>query len=136
MALDNETYDLIDEYLQSAIKVMAKMYQEHGEEVFTLLEEENDYFDEFRDETYELTETISDEDLEMFTNSYMKRLSEALNGEITPIAVAKKDQAGQLEYDLRILDTSINLHKRGRNVDWGSNTPIEIKSIINNIVMR
>ncbi|CAH0208024.1 hypothetical protein SRABI84_02067 [Peribacillus simplex] len=134
MVLDEETYDLIDEYLQSAVEVMKQMYREHGEEIFTKDFEE--YFDDFRDRTYELTEVITDEHLEGFKDFYIEKLTEALHGEITPMAIAKKDHSGQLEYDLRILDTSINLHKRGRNVDWGSNTPREIKSIINKIVMR
>lgn len=133
--LTEETYDLIDEYLDSAIEVMKAMYQEHGEEAFTLLED-NDYLAQFRDDTYELTETISDEQLEFFSNFYIEKLNEELTGEATAIAVVKKDHVGQLEYDLRILDTTVKLHKRGRHVTWGSNTSLEIKSIINNIVMR
>ncbi|MGG0187824.1 phage integrase SAM-like domain-containing protein [Bacillus rhizoplanae] len=94
-------------------------------------------FDEFRDKTYELTETVSDKMLEGFKDMYIKELNEALNGEVTPIAVEVKDDFGQLEYHLRIHDTIIILHKRGRRIDHsGSDTPFHIKNIINEIVMR
>ncbi|PRD10411.1 hypothetical protein CQ058_10225 [Bacillus sp. MYb56] len=135
VTLDEETYDMIDEYLQSAIQVVKEMYQEHGEEVFDLLE--NEHFDEFRDKTYELTEVISDDMLEGFKNMYIEELNEALNGEVTPIVTETKDVLGQLEYHLQIHDTIVILHKRGRRVDdWGSDTPTDVKSIINRIVMR
>ncbi|QHE63114.1 hypothetical protein FHE72_20460 [Rossellomorea vietnamensis] len=135
MALDEETYETIDEYLESAVKVIEQMYKEHGEKVFGLLEDE-DHFDDFRERTYELTEEISDEDLEFFKDSYMRNLNEKLKGEVTPIAVAKKNYFGKLEYDLKVYDSTIILHKRGRRVEWGSNTPVNAKSIINDIVMR
>ncbi|MED3578337.1 hypothetical protein P4501_11390 [Bacillus thuringiensis] len=137
VTLNEETYDMIDEYLKSAIQVIKEMYQEHGEEVFTLLEEGYEYFDEFRDKTYELTETISDDMLEGFKNMYIKRLNEALNGEVAINVKETKDAFGQLEYHLQIHDTKIILHKRGRRIeDWGSDTPTHVEDIINKIVMR
>ncbi|PGS29436.1 hypothetical protein COC55_06525 [Bacillus cereus] len=137
VTLNEETYDTIDEYLQSAIQVIKEMYQEHGEEVFDLLDEGYEHFDEFRDKTYELTETISDDMLENFKNMYVKELNEELNGEATLIVTKKKDAMGRLEYHLQIHDTLIILHKRGRRVDnWGSDTPSHIESIINKVVMK
>ncbi|EOP29437.1 hypothetical protein V7457_12440 [Bacillus toyonensis] len=72
VTLNEETYDMIDEYLQSAIQMIKEMYQEHDEEVFTLLEEGYEHFGEFRDRTYELTEIIPDDMLEGFKNMYIK----------------------------------------------------------------
>ncbi|OJD63456.1 hypothetical protein BAU26_13835 [Bacillus sp. N35-10-4] len=137
VTLNEETYDTIDEYLQSAIQVIKEMYQEHGEEVFDLLDEGYEHFDEFRDRTYELTETISDDMLESFKNMYVKELNEKLNGEATLIVTKTKDAMSRLEYHLQIHDTLIILHKRGRRVDnWGSNTPSHIENIIYKVVMR
>ncbi|KXY07461.1 hypothetical protein [Bacillus paranthracis] len=137
VTLDEETYDMIDEYLQSAIQVIKEMYQEYGEEIFDLLEEGYEHFEEFRDKTYELTETISDDMLKGFKNMYVKELTEALNGEVTPIVTETKDVMGQLEYHLQIHDTKIILHKRGRRIDdWGSDTPTHVENTINRIVMR
>ncbi|MCU4956908.1 hypothetical protein OB990_11990 [Bacillus cereus] len=137
VTLNEETYDTIDEYLQSAIQVIKEMYQEHGEEVFDLLDEGYEHFDEFRDKTYELTETISDDMLESFKNMYVKELNEELNGEATLIVTKTKDVMGRLEYHLQIHDTLIILHKRGRRVDnWGSDTPTHVENIINKIVMK
>ncbi|QBJ67099.1 hypothetical protein C3496_12275 [Bacillus anthracis] len=137
VTLNEETYDTIDEYLQSAIRVIKEMYQEHGEEVFDLLDEGYEHFDEFRDKTYELTETISDDMLEGFKNMYVKELNEELNGEATLIVTKTKDVMGRLEYHLQIHDTLIILHKRGRRVDnWGSDTPSHVENIINKVVMR
>lgn len=136
VTLNEETYDTIDEYLQSAIQVIKEMYQEHGEEVFNLLDE-NEHFDEFRDKTYELTETISDDMLESFKNMYVKELNEELNGEATLIVTKTKDAMGRLEYHLQIHDTKIVLHKRGRRIeDWGSATPTHVENIISEVVMR
>ncbi|EJS14942.1 hypothetical protein IKS_01601 [Bacillus cereus VDM062] len=137
VTLNEETYDMIDEYLQSAIQVIKEMYQEHGEEVFALLEEGYEHFEEFRDKTYELTETIPDDILEGFKNMYIKQLNEALNGEVAIGVTETKDVMGQLEYHLQIHDTTIILHKRGRRVEhYGDDTPIHVKSLINKIVMR
>ncbi len=136
MALDNETYDLIDEYLQSAIEVMKEMYKEYGEEILTS-EDFDEYFDEFRDRTYELTETIPDEMLEGFKDFYLEKLNEKFDGEVTAIAVANKNDNGELEYHLRILDTLVILHNRGKRIEyWGFETPYHIKCFINEIVMK
>lgn len=137
VTLNEETYDTIDEYLQSAIQVIKEMYQEHGEEVFNLLDEGYEHFDEFRDKTYELTETISDDMLESFKKMYVQELNEELNGEATLIVTKTKDAMGRLEYHLQIHDTKIVLHKRGRRIeDWGSDTPTHVENIINKVVMR
>lgn len=137
VTLNEETYDMIDEYLQSAIQVIKEMYQEHGEEIFDLLDEGYGHFDEFRDKTYELTETVPDDMLEGFKNMYIKQLNEALNGEVAIISTETKDVMGQLEYHLQIHDTIIILHKRGRRIEnYGDDTPIHVKSLINKIVMR
>lgn len=93
------------------------MYQEHGEEFFTLLEEGYEHFEEFRDKTYEFTEIIPNEMLEGFKNMYIKQLNEALNGEVAIGVTEMKDVMGQLEYHLQIHDTTIILHKLGRRVE-------------------
>lgn len=136
VTLNEETYDMIDEYLQSAIQVIKEMYQEHGEEVFELLDE-NEHFEEFRDKTYELTETVPDDMLESFKDMYVKQLNEALNGEVAINVTKTKDVMGQLEYHLQIHDTTAILHKRGRRIEnYGDDTPVHVKSLINKIVMR
>ncbi|PGC57715.1 hypothetical protein [Bacillus wiedmannii] len=136
VTLNEETYDMIDEYLQSAIQVIKEMYQEHGEEVFDLLDK-NEHFDEFRDKTYELTETVPDDMLTRFRDMYISELTEALDDEVDIIDVETKDAFGQLEYHLQIHDTTIILHKRGRRIEnSGDDTPIHVQSIINKIVMR
>lgn len=131
MVFDEETYDMVDEYLQSGMEIFKQMYEEYGDEFYNDFDE---YFDEFRDRTYELTEEAPDDMLEFFKDKYMKELNEKLNGKVTPIATVQKDREGKLKYDLRVCDTSIVIHKTGRRVEWGTNTPTKVKSLINDIV--
>jgi len=135
---NEETYEMIDEYLESAFEVMTQMYQKYGEKLFTS-SNFNEYFDEFRDDTYDHAETISDENLKMFAEHYFTQLNQALDGKVDSIELTKKRNAGQLKYDISIIDktdsmTSLTLDNRGRNVHWGSSTPAFIKDIISNIM--
>lgn len=135
MKHEEETYEMIDEYLDSAVKVLKEMYQEHGFNIFDLLETDFDLIGEYQEKTYEYTENISNEDVKFFKDAYIKELNEAFNHEVALFVNAKKDRDGYLEFEIRIADTIINLHKRGRNVNYGEKTPVEIKTIIRDVVM-
>lgn len=135
MQHDEEMYETIEEYLDSAILVIKEMYDEHGYKIFDLLETDFDLIGEYQEKTYELTEVMHNGPLIFFKDVYLKELNEAFNHEVSVLVNAEKDKDGHLEFQICIADTIITLHKYGRNVNYGENTPVEIKTIIRDVVM-